>query len=83
MIIENEEDSYFIDSINNMKWNTKSAWFELLIKWEEYERRTWELYTTIKKDTSALIKEFHQDHSLQPASTEWVKEENWWLLSDT
>ncbi len=82
MIIENEEGLYFVNLINDMKWNTKSAWFELLIKWEEYERRTWELYTIIKKDASALIKEFHQDHSSQPALTEWIKEENWWLSSD-
>jgi len=76
MIIENEEDSYFVDSIDNMKWNMKFAWFELLIKWEEYEQRTWESYTMIKKDISVLIKEFHQDHSSQSASTEWIKEEN-------
>ena len=83
MIVENKENLYFIDSIDDMKWNTKFTWFELLIKWEEYEWRTWELYTTIKKNTSALIKEFHQDHSSWSVSTEWIKEENWWLLSNT
>ena len=36
-IVESEEDLYFVNLINNMKWNTKSAWFELLIKWEKYE----------------------------------------------
>ena len=82
-IVENKKDLYFVDSINDMKWNTKFTWFELLIKWEEYEQRTWESYMMIKKNTSALIKEFHQDHSLWSALTEWVKEENQWLLSDT
>ena len=64
IIIENEESSYFVDSIDNMKWNTKFTWFELLIKWEEYEQRTWKSYTTIKKNTFVLIKKFHQDYSL-------------------
>ena len=36
-----------------------------------------------KKNTSALIKKFHQNHSSQSALTEWVKEENQWLLSNT
>ena len=83
MIVENEEDLYFVDSIDDMKWNTKSAWFEFLIKWEEYEWRTWKSYTIIKKNTSILIKEFHKNHSLWFALTEWIKEENQWLLSDT
>ena len=83
IIVENEENLYFVDLIDNMKWNTKFTQFELLIKWKKYEQRTWKSYTTIKKDTSALIKEFHQDHSSQSASTEWVKEENQQLLSDT
>ena len=83
MIVENEESSYFVDLIDNMKWNMKFAWFELLIKWEEYKQRTWESYTMIKKDTSILIKEFHEDHSSQSVSAEWIKEENWWLSLDT
>ena len=66
-----------------MKWNTKFAQFELLIKWEEYEQRTWESYMMIKKDTSILIKEFHQNYFSQFVSAEWVKEENQQLLSDT
>ena len=83
MIVENEEDLYFIDLIDDMKWNMKFTWFELLIKWKEYEQRTWESYMTIKKNASALIKEFHQDHSLWFVSAEWVKEENQQLLSKT
>ena len=81
MIVENKEDSYFVDSIDNMKWNMKFTWFELLIKWEEYKQKTWKSYTTIKKNTLILIKKFHQNHSSQSALTEWVKEENQWLLS--
>ena len=83
MIVENEESLYFVNLIDNMKWNTKFTWFELLIKWEEYKQRTWELYMMIKKDTSILIKEFHEDHSLWSVSTEWIKEENWWLFLNT
>ena len=49
MIVENEEDSYFVDSINDMKWNMKFTQFELLIKWEKYEQKTWESYMIIKK----------------------------------
>ena len=75
-IVENEEDLYFVDSINNMKWNMKFTQFELLIKWEEYKQRTWKLYIIIKKDILILIKEFHQDHSLWSALTKWVKKEN-------
>ena len=82
-IIENEKNLYFIDSIDDMKWNIKSAQFELLIKWEEYKQRTWESYMTIKKNASILIKKFHENHSSQSASAEWIKEENWWLFSDT
>ena len=37
MIIENEENLYFVDLIDNMKWNIKFTWFELLIKWEKYK----------------------------------------------
>ena len=36
-IIKNKESSYFVDLINNMKWNMKFTQFELLIKWEEYK----------------------------------------------
>ncbi len=32
IIIENEEDLYFVNSIDDMKWNMKFAQFELLIK---------------------------------------------------
>ena len=77
MTVESEEDSYFVDLIDDMKWNMKSAWFELLIKWEKYEWRTCESYTTIKKNTLILIKEFHENYFSQSASIEWIKEENW------
>ena len=40
MIVENEEDSYFVDLIDDMKWNMKFTQFELLIKWEKYKQRT-------------------------------------------
>ena len=69
-IVENKEDLYFIDSIDNMKWNMQAAWFELLIKWKEYEQQTWKLYTIIKHDVSSLIKEFYHNHSLWPAPAE-------------
>ena len=59
-----------------MKWNMKFTWFELLIKWEEYKQRTWKSYTTIKKNTSTLMKEFHEDYFLQPASAKWAKDGN-------
>ena len=58
MIVENEEDLYFIDLIDNMKWNMKFTWFELLIKWKEYKQWTWELYTIIKKNAFKLVKNF-------------------------
>ncbi len=76
MIVENKEDSYFINLINDMKWNMKFTQFELLIKWEEYEQKIWESYIIIKKDTSALIKKFYQDHSSWSVSIKWVKDEN-------
>ena len=82
-IVESEEDSYFVNLINNMKWNIKFAQFELLIKWEEYEQRTWESYMMIKKDASEELKEFHDDHLSQSALADWIKEENKWLSSDT
>ena len=83
MIVESEEDSYFVDLIDDMKWNMKFIQFELLIKWEKYEWRTWKSYMTIKKNALILIKEFHEDHSSQSALTEWIKKENWWLLLNT
>ena len=49
MIVENEENLYFVNSIDNMKWNTKFTQFKLLIKWEEYKQKTWKSYTIIKK----------------------------------
>ena len=76
MIVENKKDLYFVNSIDDMKWNMKSVQFELLIKWKEYEQKTWESYTMIKKNASVLIKKFHQNHSSQSVLTEWVKEEN-------
>ena len=82
-IVENKEGLYFVDSINDMKWNTQSAQFKLLIKWEEYEQRTWKSYTMIKKDASEELKEFHEDHFLQSVPAEWIKEENKQLSSDT
>ena len=57
MIVENEENSYFIDSINNMKWNMKFTWFELLIKWEEYEQKTWN--RKIKKNLILIMVKNH------------------------
>ena len=32
MTVESEENLYFIDSINDMRWQIQEAWFELLIK---------------------------------------------------
>ncbi len=63
--VKSEEDLYFIDSINNMRWWTQETWFELLIKWEEYEWRTWESYIIIKKNILILVKEFHEDYLSQ------------------
>ena len=74
MVIENREGPYFVDSIDDMKWNTRSARFELLIKWEGYEQRTWEPYLTIRKDAPELVKEFHADHPSRPAPAGWVKD---------
>ena len=81
--VESEEDSYFVDLIDDMKWWTQEAQFELLIKWEKYEQRTWESYMIIKKNASILIKEFHENHSSWSVPAEWIKKENQWLLSDT
>ena len=83
MIVENEEGPYFVDSIDDMKWNMKSAWFELLIKWEGYKQQTWEFYTQIKTDTSILMKEFHEDHPSWSAPAEWVQDDNKRLSLDT
>jgi transposase InsO family protein len=74
--VESEEGPYFVDSIDDMRWRTQEARFELLIKWEGYERRTWEPYTTIKKDAPTLVKEFHEDHPSRPAPTKWTKDGN-------
>ena len=65
-----------------MKWNMKFTWFKLLIKWEEYKQRTWELYIMIKKDILILIKEFYEDHFLWSVLIKWIKEENKWLSSN-
>ena len=83
IIVENKEDSYFVDSIDDMKWNMQFTQFKLLIKWEEYEQRTWESYMMIKKDASEELKEFHENHFSWSVLTEWIKEENKWLSSDT
>ncbi len=32
VIVESEEDSYFVDLIDDMRWWIQEAWFELLIK---------------------------------------------------
>ena len=82
-IIKNKEGPYFVNLIDDMKWNTQSAQFKLLIKWKEYEQRTWESYTMIKKDAPEKLKEFHEDHLSWSVLTEWIKEENKWLPSDT
>ena len=65
-----------------MKWNMKSAQFELLIKWEKYEQKTWKSYITIK-NALILIKKFHQNHFSQFVLIKWIKEENWQLFSNT
>ena len=83
VIVKNEDDLYFVDSIDDMKWQTQKSQFKLLIKWEEYEQRIWESYTIIKKNASVLVKEFHEDHSSQPASVKWIKDKNQQLFSDT
>ncbi len=44
MIIDNGDDSYFIDLINDMRWNIRFKRFKFLVKWEEYETRIWESY---------------------------------------
>src|SRR5438046_10462044 len=75
-IVENKEGLYFVNLINDMKWNAQSAQFELLIKWEGYEQRTWKSYMMIKKDASEELKEFHEDHPSWSAPADWIKEEN-------
>jgi len=80
--VESEEDLYFVNLIDDMRWWIQEAWFELLIKWKEYEWRTWESYTTIKKDALTMKKEFHEDHVSWSVSMKWTKNENRWLLSD-
>ena len=49
VIVENEENSYFVDLIDDMRWWIQEAQFELLIKWKKYEWKTWKLYMIIKK----------------------------------
>ena len=61
----------------------ESAQFKLLIKWKEYEQRTWKPYMMIKKDAPEGLKEFHEDHPSRPAPAGWIKEENKWLPPDT
>ena len=51
IIVKNKKDSYFINLIDNMKWNMKFVQFKLLIKWEKYEQKTWKSYMIIKKHT--------------------------------
>ncbi len=76
VIVESEENLYFIDLINDMRWWTQEVWFELLIKWEEYEWRTWELYMMIKKDALILVKEFHEDYFSWSVLIKWTKNKN-------
>jgi transposase InsO family protein len=76
VIIENEEGPYFVDSIDDMKWNTRSTRFELLIKWEGYETRTWEPYNQIKADAPDLVKEFHEEHLTRPLPAKWQRQDN-------
>ena len=68
MIVKNEEP-YFVDSIDDMKWDGQSKEFKLLIKWEDYKQQTWKLYMMIKKDAPELVKEFHRDHPTRPVPT--------------
>ena len=72
-IIKNKEDLYFVNLIDDMKWNTQSAQFKLFIKWEEYKQRTWESYMSIKKNASEQLKEFHKNHFSWLISAEWIK----------
>jgi hypothetical protein len=81
--VENDEGPYFIDSIDDMRWNGMKRQFELLIKWEGYETRTWEPYDTIKTDAPEGVKEFHEDHPSRPAPAGWVKDGNKRLPPDT
>jgi len=83
VIIENEEGPYFVDSIDDMKWNTRSTRFELLIKWEGYETRTWEPYDQIKADAPKLVKEFHHDHPTRPPPAKWQRQDNKRIPPDT
>jgi len=40
IIINNGNNSYFINLINNMQWKTQFKQFKLLIKWEGYKTQT-------------------------------------------
>ena len=82
MIVKNE-GLYFVDSIDDMKWNGQKKQFKLLIKWKGYEQQTWKLYMMIKTDAPELVKEFHEDHSTQPVSMKWTWNENKRLPPDT
>jgi transposase InsO family protein len=83
MIVKNEGGPYFVDSIDDMRWNAQSKRFELLIKWEGYETRTWELYDGTKTDAPILVKEFHEDHPSRPIPTKWIRHENKRLPPDS
>jgi len=37
IIVNNGNGSYFINSINNMRWKTQSKQFKLLVKWKGYK----------------------------------------------
>ena len=76
MYIENNQSLYFINSIDNMRWNEIQKQFELLIKWEDYEKQTWESYNMIKTNTLESVKEFHKDHPAWPASARWTWDDN-------
>jgi len=76
MYVENDQGPYFIDSIDNMRWNEIQKQFELLIKWEDYEKQTWESYDMIKTNTPKSVKEFHKDHLARPAPARWTQDGN-------
>ena len=82
MIVENKE-SYFIDLIDDMKWNGQKKQFKLLIKWKKYKQWTWKPYTMIKKDASELVKEFHEDHPTWSVTMKWTCDGNKRSLPDT
>ena len=83
MIVDNGNGQYFVDSIDDMQWNKRSKGFELLVKWEGYEKPTWEPYDQIKADAPALVKEFHEDHPSRPAPSGWLRQEGKRMPSNT